>query len=651
MKKQYTLAILLAAGMLWMYGCGSSCETNAECGDGLVCKGGTCVESGCKTSLDCEAGYKCSDGECVEKNNALVNCSLDSDCMGGTCVNGKCTFDCTEVPVAGSLVINEIMSGPKADTNCDGQFVEKDDEFVEIFNASNVPLQLRDLEVTSNGTTKHTFSSMCLPAQRAVVVYGGGTPNCAMGESIAVVTEKGMSLPAKPTIGLSLNGVELTSVDTSNIPSSSGYSLVRYPDITGSDVFVSYENVPGILASDYSTPGLCLLKDVFDNDGCVIPMGDASCNDNITNNGETDVDCGGPNCGACSDGKKCLSGSDCSSNNCNNGYCIAVGGSCSGIAPVKGELLINEIFTRDSAETSFDGLPGIAQNDFIEFVNVSDHDIDMKDIQIYLHKAHIIDSTDRDWSQKKELHSFTDSVCVKAGSGIVLYAKDQFALNNTSDVVEMKLTKSEAITMDDLGITVVRGDDELIRMEILKGEGPSKTQVSLQRNPDFTGSDASFTDHNTVNQGGLKHSPARCSSGEPLSKGCSSVTACFNGKLDNGELDVDCGGSCSARCGDGKKCTQDSDCLSNKCKPDGKCDIFKCTTNEECGDNGICFEDACVSCTDGVQNGDETDKDCGGSCSPCSVGQKCGGNSDCDNNDCKGGVCIGSVDDYQLIIL
>ncbi|PIW00651.1 MAG: hypothetical protein COW42_07170, partial [Deltaproteobacteria bacterium CG17_big_fil_post_rev_8_21_14_2_50_63_7] len=33
-------------------------------------------------------------------------------------------------------------------------------------------------------------------------------------------------------------------------------------------------------------------------------------------------------------------------------------------------------------------------------------------------------------------------------------------------------------------------------------------------------------------------------------------------------------------------------------------------------------------CTDGVQNGDETDIDCGGSCLPCGDGGTCGQGSD-----------------------
>jgi hypothetical protein len=50
---------------------------------------------------------------------------------------------------------------------------------------------------------------------------------------------------------------------------------------------------------------------------CVSP----SCSDQLQNNGESDVDCGGP-CGACINGKMCSSYTDCQSLVCNAGTCI-----------------------------------------------------------------------------------------------------------------------------------------------------------------------------------------------------------------------------------------------------------------------------------------------------------------------------------------
>jgi hypothetical protein len=48
-----------------------------------------------------------------------------------------------------------------------------------------------------------------------------------------------------------------------------------------------------------------------------------------------------------------------------------------------------------------------------------------------------------------------------------------------------------------------------------------------------------------------------------------------------------------------------------------------------------------VSCNDGIQDGDETDTDCGGAnCATCANGMKCLINGDCQSNNCSGHVCM-----------
>ncbi|MDC0723464.1 hypothetical protein [Nannocystis bainbridge] len=46
-----------------------------------------------------------------------------------------------------------------------------------------------------------------------------------------------------------------------------------------------------------------------------------------------------------------------------------------------------------------------------------------------------------------------------------------------------------------------------------------------------------------------------------------------------------------------------------------------------------------ASCDDGTLNQDETDVDCGGSCSPCADGLQCTQDGDCEIGSCVGGVC------------
>jgi hypothetical protein len=56
----------------------------------------------------------------------------------------------------------------------------------------------------------------------------------------------------------------------------------------------------------------------------------ASCTDNVKDQGETDVDCGGnTSCARCAVGKQCLIGTDCNSGVCSNGACQAAAPQCS----------------------------------------------------------------------------------------------------------------------------------------------------------------------------------------------------------------------------------------------------------------------------------------------------------------------------------
>lgn len=49
--------------------------------------------------------------------------------------------------------------------------------------------------------------------------------------------------------------------------------------------------------------------------------------------------------------------------------------------------------------------------------------------------------------------------------------------------------------------------------------------------------------------------------------------------------------------------------------------------------------DTAPTCSDGIENGDETDVDCGGSCAPCSTGASCSSNSDCSGDWCRSDTC------------
>ena len=92
---------------------------------------------------------------------------------------------------------------------------------------------------------------------------------------------------------------------------------------------------------------------------------------------------------------------------------------------------------------------------------------------------------------------------------------------------------------------------------------------------------------------------------------------CSDSVLNGDETDIDCGGSCSIKCGAGSRCIGSTDCIS-----------------------GVCMSDVCQAptCTDGVLNGDESYIDCGGAVCPNCVA--CNGNTDCPvGESCVENIC------------
>ncbi|MFT3774616.1 MAG: lamin tail domain-containing protein [Minicystis sp.] len=71
-----------------------------------------------------------------------------------------------------------------------------------------------------------------------------------------------------------------------------------------------------------------------------------------------------------------------------------------------------------------------------------------------------------------------------------------------------------------------------------------------------------------------------------------------------------------------------------------------CGFNKKCGGDSDCAGQSCINahcaatCSDAQKDGSETDVDCGGgSCPTCASGKACAGNGDCQSGTCKGGVC------------
>jgi hypothetical protein len=77
----------------------------------------------------------------------------------------------------------------------------------------------------------------------------------------------------------------------------------------------------------------------------------------------------------------------------------------------------------------------------------------------------------------------------------------------------------------------------------------------------------------------------------------------------------------------------------------GTCEV-PCAQDSECADGAYCSSGQCMSCSDGVQNGDENGLDCGGShCSARCNGEACAGASECKSGQCSDAVCCDTACD------
>lgn len=99
----------------------------------------------------------------------------------------------------------------------------------------------------------------------------------------------------------------------------------------------------------------------------------------------------------------------------------------------------------------------------------------------------------------------------------------------------------------------------------------------------------------------------------------------------------------------GTKCTMGG---GKSC--DGKGNCIECNTDADCGQMGIFCDlksHTCFSCTDGVQNGDESDVNCGGDrCPACTQSKKCNGIQDCASAlFCADGICCDTSCDQACV--
>ncbi len=311
-----------------------------------------------------------------------------------------------------------------------------------------------------------------------------------------------------------------------------------------------------------------------------------TCFDQIQNQSETDIDCGGPNCEPCDDNLKCNDDADCSSGVCNDKKCAV--SNC--VEPSAGDLIISELY--NNAPTSGE-MPMYNKEskqphaEYIELVNLTDKELKLSGAKLKLNRT-----------QGSGNIEIKLSKCVSPHQAVVISGKELVGLpEGVANIVGLSADKNAFTNTADYDISLVFGKDEKVLHEVSAPSASSYAGISgvisaLQYKKDVE----ELTWHNELNKD-LNLSPGYCTNG-----------TLFINQCNCGNHNEDCGGVCNP-CENGKKCTGNADCISGKC--DGEGDNMVCT----CGNH---------------------DEICGGSCAPCELGKKCTGNADCVSGNCEG---------------
>jgi len=201
-------------------------------------------------------------------------------------------------PACLPLIINEVLFDPasdddqtteiEGDANGDGVRDAAQDEFVELFNTSNAPLdisgfKLFDASGLSNNEPRHIFpTSTIIPARGSLVVFGGGTPTGSFGGAIVQTASEDLD-PANdnvtPELSLNNGGDTITITNTNDdvvvVYSSSdtginhgqNQSVTRSPDLTGNFVLHTDANASLVFSPGLKVDGAVLSNDSFEIDG------------------------------------------------------------------------------------------------------------------------------------------------------------------------------------------------------------------------------------------------------------------------------------------------------------------------------------------------------------------------------------------------
>ncbi|MBV72402.1 MAG: hypothetical protein CMH52_13845, partial [Myxococcales bacterium] len=363
----------------------------------------------------------------------------------------------------------------------------------------------------------------------------------------------------------------------------------------------------------YCANGACSICEPDTNAGC----GDGlecvdgecrapqTCSNGVLDEGETSVDCGGL-CGLCADGAACGTDDECNSGQCDQGACRHIVDFCRLDAPYDRQVVGEE-------NVSVNGVFGEAG--LTDQSRGVDADPRIR-VQLGYGPDNTDPSTNGQWTWRN------------------MAARNGFDDGGQSDAGRDGYTASFGAPNQ-----VTRFD---FAMRVSASRGQSWTYCDR-------GPLGSSDGYDTRDAGQLNITELAAS--------------CEDGRRNQDESDVDCGGATCPGCVDGQRCSAARDCEDNICTgrvcQSPSCDDFArngdetdtdcggpecdpCFQGQRCQQTTDCRDQVCgadrrcsaPACDDGVQNGQEAGTDCGGNCPGCGDGAECTRNSDCLSDFC-----------------
>ncbi|NRA33237.1 MAG: hypothetical protein HRU17_07840 [Polyangiaceae bacterium] len=587
---------------------GQNCGTGEHCSSGVCednrCVGGACtdgVSNGAETDIDCGGETTCSRCDIGQQCN---------DSSGSDCLSGICQADAAsgEMVCVSAGCTDGVLGGDETDGDCGGSCPSCD-----VGQSCSGGGDCLTLACVNGVCAAASCSDSLLNGNESDLDCGGGFP-CDPCDTSGICGFSGdcasrvcdLSVCQAPSCDDSaLNGTE-TGVDCGG-------------GCDGCTV-----GLPCEAAEDCAVDLVCLAS------GTGSICASALCQNNGLNQGETDIDCGGPNCPVCELGDACEQGSDCVSDVCADNLCAT---------PTCEDGVTNQ----DESDTDCGGATCDPCDDFDDCLAPGDCLSGVCSPGQYCSAP---TCEDGGTSTPDGVLNGNETAIDCGGGSPCLPCVDGLACNSGSDC-------ASGVCPDGFCSTPNCNDNS--------------------QNQDETDEDCGGACGATCGLGQGCALGSDCITSVCSGNTCQSLS-CTDGFKNGTESDVDCGGSCGANCAADKLCDSNVDCASLSCvsaeaslfrcaaptcedaiqnqgesdadcggtSPCARCAAtFRCWADSDC-ESSVCDESAqeCLApiCEprDFVQNGDETDTDCGGEgCPTCAAGQGCALPTDCDSSVCN----------------